>query len=218
MTATIAAVRGRVSELDRRVASGAVAGGLPSLAALYLLTLRTDPLSMSPDMVSVTSSAWQLAHHGTPRLRRRVCLQLMDHSLRTRVRGQQSRAGIDRLGGRVLLTAAVHRDPEPRTGVARSRTPHRRRNGDARVGAALPGARTGGADRGVDRGNGDYHLGVSSASLWPHGPDQLYLAVAMLGLAAEREAWAGVAFAAALLTRLHRALLLVAASHKILPI
>jgi len=42
---------------------------------------------------------------------------------------------------------------------------------------------------------------VSGTSLWPHSPDQLYLAAAVLALAAGRSSWAGLAFAAAVLTR-----------------
>jgi hypothetical protein len=46
---------------------------------------------------------------------------------------------------------------------------------------------------------------ISGSALWPHGPDQLWLVAAMLALAAGRWWAAGLAYAAAILTRPHLA-------------
>jgi hypothetical protein len=46
---------------------------------------------------------------------------------------------------------------------------------------------------------------ISGAALWPHGPDQLWLVAAMLALASSRWWAAGLAYAAAVLTRPHLA-------------
>jgi len=43
---------------------------------------------------------------------------------------------------------------------------------------------------------------VSGTALWPHGPDQFFLAAAMLGLAGGRSGWAALAFAGSLVVRL----------------
>jgi hypothetical protein len=50
---------------------------------------------------------------------------------------------------------------------------------------------------------------ISGSALWPHGPDQLWLVAAMLGLAAGRWWAAGLAYAAAVLTRPHLAVVAV---------
>jgi hypothetical protein len=175
------------------------------LTLLYLLTMRTNPMDMSADPAAVTPSAWQLAHFGTPRLPSSVepfgyhndwlIPSGSGHVVSNRQPGLvwlaspfywvMSGAGIGNvvpagiaaalLGGAAMATLAL---------VARRLVP-------AKTSVAV----------GLLAGVATTTWSVSGTALWPHGPDQLFLAASMEALAAGAAGCAGLAFAAAILTR-----------------
>jgi alpha-1,2-mannosyltransferase len=172
------------------------------LFVLYLLTLRVHAQDMSIDPVSVTSSAWQLAHHGTPRLP--TGSGYYDAWM---IRSGPGHVVSNREPGLVGL-AAVFYWLMPWTTIYNV--------APASIAAALLTAAAMGTLALVLRrlveprvawfaalaaGTATSTWAVSSTALWPHGPDQLYLAGAMLALASRKHLGAGLGFAFAVLTR-----------------
>jgi hypothetical protein len=172
------------------------------LLGLYLLTLRVNAFDMSPDTVSVTSSAWQLAHHGTPRLPATA-----PHYDAWMIPSGSGHIVSNREPGLVWLAAPFYLlipsasifNVAPAsiaaaliasTAMAFLAVLLRRlvSNETAFVAALIAGTAT-------------TTWAVSGTSLWPHTADQLYLVLAMLAVAAGKHTRAGVAFALAVLTR-----------------
>lgn len=199
------ALRRAVVDVDRRISSSDVllwfVACLP-LLALYLVTARTDAYAMSIDPASVTSSAWQLAHHGTPRLADSVSNlgawmipSGPGYTISNRAPGLIGLAAVFYW----LFPGASIFDVAPASIAAAVVTSAAvgtlavvlRRIASARVALAAS----------LILGTATTTWAVSGTALWPHGPDQLYLVIAMLALASGRNAWAGLAFALAILTR-----------------
>lgn len=172
------------------------------VVALYLLTLRVDGGNMITDTVSVTPSAWHLAHHGTPRIP--LGTPIWDawiipsgpgHVISNREPGLIGLAAIFYF---VFHSASIF-DVTPASLAA------------ALVTAAAVATLTLVARRlvsaraalvaGLLIGAGTSTWSISGTSLFPHGPDQLYLALAMLAVAGGRYALAGIPLALAVLTR-----------------
>jgi hypothetical protein len=199
------AVRRVAVAVDRRIAESQLALWIAAagpLLLLYVLTIRVHAQDMSIDSISVTSSSWQLAHHGTPRLPANgsyydawIIPSGSGHVVSNREPGL---IGLAAVFYRLLPFTANHN-------VA-----------PASIAAALVTAAAMGTLALVLRrlvrprvallaalaaGTATSTWAVSSTALWPHGPDQLYLAMAMLAMAAARFGRAGVAFALAVLTR-----------------
>lgn len=172
------------------------------LLTLYLMTLRLDPLTMSPDTISVTGSAWQLAHHGTPRLPATTAA-LPDWLIPS----GQGHLVSNRAPGLILLAAPFYA-LMPWAEITNV--------GPASLAAALVTAAAMGFMALVFRrlasastalvgaliaGTATTTWAVSGTSLWPHSANQLYLTLAVLAMASAAPARAGLAFAAAALTR-----------------
>jgi hypothetical protein len=157
---------------------------------------------MSPDPVAVTSSAWQLAHHGTPRLPASGAhwpdWLIPSGAGQVISNREPGLIGLAAIFYRLIPSASVF-DVFPASLSAAVVTSAAmatlalvfRRLCAAR--AALIAA--------LFAGTATTTWAVSSSAAWPHGPDQLYLAIAILALASGRNAGAGVAFALAILTR-----------------
>jgi hypothetical protein len=172
------------------------------LLFLYLITLRTNAYDMSPDTVAVTSSAWQLAHHGTPRL---PAEGAMYHAWL--IPSGDGHVVSNREPGLVFLAAVFYRIL-PFAGIFDV--------GPASIAAAVVTSAAMGVLAVVLRrlvstaaawvgavivGTAMSTWAVSGTSLWPHGPDQLYVALAMLTVANRRWMLAGGAFGFATVTR-----------------
>lgn len=199
------AVRHALVDLDRRISTSNRAlwfvACLP-LLALYLLTARTDPYGMCIDTVSVTSSAWQLAHHASPRL-----LDSVPNLGAWMIPSGHGYVISNRAPGLVglaaifywLIPGASSFDVAPASIAAAVVTSAAmgtlavllRRIATARVALAAS----------LILGTATTTWAVSGTALWPHGPDQLYLVIAMLAVASGCNAWTGLAFALAILTR-----------------
>ena len=204
-TVSYRAVKSRLRNVDRRISQSSIAlwfAATIPLFTLYLLTLRTDPQSMSIDTISVTTSSWQVAHDGTPRVpiggaHYNVWLvpSGSGHLVSNREPGLVGLAAIFYF----LLPFTTTFDVTPASLAAAVVT-------SAAMGtlavafARLVSARTA-LIAALVAGTATTTWAVSGTSLWPHGPDQLYLAIAMLSLAAGRGAWAGLAYGLAILTR-----------------
>jgi hypothetical protein len=199
------ALRRLADAADRRVAESrpalwfATAG---PLLLLYLTTIRVSAKDMSIDSISVTSSSWQLAHHGTPRIPVHgsyydawIIPSGSGHVISNREPGL---IGLAAVFYRVLPFTSSH-NVAPASIAAAVVTAAAmgtlalvlRRLVPPRV--ALLAA--------LAAGTATSTWSVSSTALWPHGPDQLYLAAAMLAMASARYARAGVAFAFAVISR-----------------
>jgi hypothetical protein len=172
------------------------------ILGLYLASLRVDGSNMITDTVSVTSSAWQLAHHGTPRIP--AGTPTWDAWLIPSGSGQvvsNREPGIIGLAAisYFLFHSASIFDVTPASIVAGVVTACgvatlsvlARRFVSARAAVAA----------GFLTGLATTAWAVAGTSLFPHGPDLLYLAIAMLAVSADRFALAGVALALAILTR-----------------
>lgn len=169
---------------------------------LYLITLRTDGATMISDTVSVTPTAWQLAHTGSPRIP--VGTPTWDAWL---IPSSQGHVISNREPGLIGLAAIFYlimpwtsiSDVMPASLAASLVTAaavatlglvaRRLLSPAAAVTAALVA------------GTATATWPVSGTSLFPHGPDQLYIAIALLAVAATRFAWAGFAYGLAILTR-----------------
>jgi hypothetical protein len=172
------------------------------LLGLYIATLRVDGSTMITDTVSVTPSAWELAHHGTPRIpldtpawQAWLIPSGSEHVISNREPGLIGLAAVFYF---VFHSASIF-DVTPASlaaavvtaaGVA-TLTLVARKVVSAR--AALVA--------GAVMGIGTTAWAVAGTSLFPHGPDLLYLSLAMLAVSTDRFALAGVAFGLAVLTR-----------------
>lgn len=195
-----------LARVDREPRTQWFAAFVPILA-LYLLTLRTDPWQMSADPTGVTPSAWGIAHHGTPIVAKSAWPFINPWSVplgggdvvSNRTPGLVYLAtpfywlfhGADTWDvvpgslAAALLTAAA---------VATFGLLIRRLLGPAdgpRVGLAA--AYVGGLATTT--------WAVSGVQLFPHGPDQLLLVLAMLSVAGGYSARGGLAFGLAVLVR-----------------
>jgi len=180
------------------------------LTLLYLLTVRINPSDMSADPAAVTPSAWQIAHFQTPRLLASV--DPFSYHNDWLIPSGPGHIVSNREPGLVLVAAPFYwlipgagvGDVIPASIAAALITAAAmatlalvvRRLVSAKVAAVT----------GLVAGTATTTWGVSGTSMWPHGPDQLYLAVSMEGLAAGMAGVAGLAFAAAILTRPHLAI------------
>lgn len=172
------------------------------IVCLYLATLRINAGDMITDTVSVTSSGWQLAHHGTPRIPDGTTVwdawmipSGSGHIVSNREPGLIGLAAIFYL----IFHSASILDVTPASIAAAVTTA-------AAVACLTLLARTFVSMRaalvgGLLIGTGTTMWAVAGTSLFPHGPDALYLAVAMLAVSRSRFALAGVALALAILTR-----------------
>ena len=169
---------------------------------LYLLTVRVNPQAMGIDTASVTPSAWQLAHHGTPRLPTDgnfyswfMMPSGSGHVVSNREPGLIGLAAIfyrlfpwtsiDNVAPASIAAAVV-----TSAGIGTLALLFRRlvRPRTALLAALVAGTATS-------------SWAVSGTSLWPHSADELYLAMAMLFVSSAQHARAGLAFALAILTR-----------------
>lgn len=198
--AVLGEVRRRAAALSARATWWTV---FVPLALAYALTVRTDRRAMSPDPVAVVPSAWSLGHHGTPVVARSLWTTLSGwavtfdptHVVSTRTPGliflaAPLYAAWPGAGPADELPASLEAALITAAAVATLALVFRRL---ASPGAALVGAFVVGAATTT--------WSVSASALWPHGPDQLFLAVAMLGLSAGAAVPAGVGFALAVLVR-----------------
>lgn len=173
------------------------------LGVLYALTVRTDRRQMSPDPVAVVPSAWALAHHGTPAVAQSLWTTMSTWA----VPYDAGHVVTTRTPGLVFVAAPVYRlwpgagpgDQLPASLVAAVLTAAAVAT-LALVFRRLVGSRTAWAAALV-AGLATTTWAVSGSALWPHGPDQLFLAVAMLGLASGSAARAGLGFALTMLIR-----------------
>ena len=190
---------GRQWARSSRVALGLTA--FLTVLPLYLCTIHTNVYAMSPDPIGVSGSAWSLAHRGTPVLPPGTAA--WPAWLIPNYDGMVSNRPV----GLIAIAAASYR-VVPAAGI-RDLTP-------ASVAAALM---TAGAvaimavvfSRVVSRrcallaallfGLGTTTWAVSSTALWPHGPDQLFLATSMAFAAVGSPLGVGFAMALATLTR-----------------
>jgi alpha-1,2-mannosyltransferase len=172
------------------------------LLALYLVTARMPTSIVNFDPQAVGPSAWGLAHGGSP-LVPASSWPANNHWFIA----HGSDVVSNREPGLILLAAPLYllfasagpQDQFPSALAAALLTAAAmatlclvlRRLAPARV--ALAAA--------LIAGTATTTWTVSGTSLWPHGPDQLFLAVAMLGLASGQHARAGLAFAASVLVR-----------------
>lgn len=205
MTVTGGVVRRALWALDRRIQGSNLmlwlAAAIP-LLVMYLLTLRTSADRMGIDSVSVTTSAWQLAHHGTPR----VPVGGAYYDWLTVPSGPHDIVS-NRSPGLIGLAAIFYWlfhsasifNVAPAS-VAAAVVTSAAMGTLALVLRRLVSSRMALVAAWI-AGTATSTWAVSGLSLWPHSADQLYLAVAMLALASGRYAWAGVAFALGLLTR-----------------
>ena len=173
------------------------------VVGLYLLTLRTDIWDLSPDPTGVTPSAWALAHHGTPVLPRH--LWPIINPWWVDVGG--GNVVSNRTPGLIYLAAPFYwvmrfagpEDVVPASIEAALLT-------GAAMGTLTVLVRRLATPRtalvtGLIAATATTTWAVSGTALWPHGPDQLFLCLAMLSLAAQASGRAGLAFAAAVLVR-----------------
>lgn len=173
------------------------------IAALFASTVHTDPRQMSPDPVAVAPSAWALAHHGTPV----VLHSFWNTNPDWAVAVDPTHVVSGRAPGLVLLSAPAYLfwpsagpdDELPASLTAAVLTAAavatlalvfaRLVSQRAAVLAALVG------------GLATTTWTVSGSAIWPHGPDQLFLAISMLALAGGAAARTGLGFALAALVR-----------------
>jgi hypothetical protein len=186
-------------DASRRVLWFAVA--LP-LLVLYWYTLRTNPFDMSPDPVAVTPSAWGIAHTGSPLIPSHFwppwnpwVLHVGGLSTANRTPGLMylavplyyvfgSANAVDVFPA--SLTAAIITAAATATlALVFARFVSHR--------AAFAGA--------LIAGTATTTWAVSGTALWPHGPDELFLGLAMLALSANKHARAGLAFASIMMIR-----------------
>ena len=191
--------------MDARIATSSAAlwfaVTLP-LLVLYLATLRTNPLDMSVDVISVTPSAWHVAHDGTPRV-----LVGSPHYDAWMIPSGSGHLVSNREPGLVGLAAIFYWllpftsefDVTPAS-LAAAVVTSAAMGTLALVFRRLASARTALVSALV-AGTATTTWAVSGTALWPHGPDQLYLALGMLALASGRWLLAGLAFAFAIVTR-----------------
>jgi hypothetical protein len=175
------------------------------LTLLYLLTTRTNPMDMSADPAAVTPSAWQLVHFGTPRLPSSV--EPFGYHNDWLIPSGPGHVVSNRQPGLVLIAAPFYWAMSAASvgnvlpaGIAAALFSSAamatlalvaRRFVDAKAAVVV----------GLLAGVATTTWSVSGTALWPHGPDQLFLAVSMEALAAGAAGCAGLAFAAAVLTR-----------------
>ena len=175
------------------------------LLPIYLLTVRTNPYVMSPDPVGVSGSAWSLAHHGTPVLPRDTSAWHV-WLIRTGGGAQEGlvsnrEPGLVGLGAIAYLFApgASIRDVTPPSVLAAVLT------AAAMAVLSLVFARFVGRRTAVAAallaGLGTSSWGVSSSALWPHSPDQLFLALALLSASAGSAVGGGLSYALAITVR-----------------
>jgi hypothetical protein len=173
------------------------------LLPIYLLTIHTNPLIMSPDPVGVSGSAWSVARSGTPVLQ--PGSPAWDVWLIPTGNGaglvSNREPGLVALGALSYLfaPAAPIRDVTPLSVMA------------ALLSAAAMGVLAAAFHRLVSRrvaiagaflaGLGTTTWSVSSTALWPHSPDQLFLALTLLTGCLGTSVGAGVAYALAITVR-----------------
>lgn len=173
------------------------------LAVLYTSTLRTNIGDMSADPVAVPPSAWAVARHGTPVLPQ----SLWPHGNPWWLQVGHDLVVTNRTPGLVYLAAPVYwlipgsstTDERPASLVAAFVT------AAAMATLALvlakivaPRLALGAA---LVAGAATTTWAVSGTALWPHGPDQLALALSMLALAGGYYARTGFAYAFGILFR-----------------
>ncbi len=170
---------------------------------LYVATMRTNPFDMSSDPTAVSPSAWSVAHHGTPLLRA-TSWPRWNPWVIDLVHGQ---AVSNRPPGLLFLAAPAYRlfgavpsfSPLPGSLTAAGVTAaamatlalaltHVLTHRAALVAALIAATAT-------------TTWAVSGTALFPQGPDQLAIAVALWALAANRYGRAGVAYAVAMTVR-----------------
>jgi hypothetical protein len=173
------------------------------LLPVYLLTIHTNPLVMSPDPVGVSGSAWSVARSGTPVLQ--PGSPAWDVWLIPAGNGaglvSNREPGLVALGALSYLFAPATpiRDVTPVSVMA------------ALLSAAAMGVLAAVFHRLVSRraaiagaflaGLGTTTWSVSSTALWPHSPDQLFLALTLLTGCLGSSLGVGAAYALAITVR-----------------
>ena len=173
------------------------------LSVLYIATMRTNPFDMSADPTAVSPSAWQLAHHGTPVLPSSAWPGW--NPWITDLGGGHAVA--NRPPGLLFLAAPAYRlfgnipsfSPMPGSLTAALITAAAMAT-LALVLAGVLGHRTA-LVAALIAGTATTSWAVSGTQLFPQGPDQLSLALALWALAAGRYGRAGAAYAFALVIR-----------------
>jgi len=180
------------------------------LALLYLATLRVSPLDMSADPAAVTPSAWQLAHHGTPRIPSSVEPfayhndWLIPSGTDSVVSNREPGLVLVALPFQLIFYGAGIGSVWP-AGIAAALV-----SAAAMATVALVARRfvsaLAAAGAGLIGGLATTTWAISGTALWPHGPDQLFLAIALATAASGTFAWTGLAYACAILVRPHLAI------------
>lgn len=173
------------------------------LELLYSLTVRTDPRQMSPDPVAVVPSAWALARHGTPVVPR----PLWNADTSWAVAWDPTHVVSGRAPGLLLLGAPSYAiwpgagpDDELPASLTAALLTAAAVATLALVFAKLVSRRVA-LFAALVVGLATTTWTVSGSALWPHGPDQLFLAFSMLALAGGAAARTGFGFALAALVR-----------------
>lgn len=173
------------------------------LGTLYALTVRTDARQMSPDPVAVAPSAWSLAHNGTPV----VLKQFWNSNPGWAVLLDHTHLVSGRAPGMVLLAApayAIWPSAGPNDELPASLT------AAVITAAAVATLMLVFAELVSQRVAVAAALvvalatttwTVSSSAIWPHGPDQLFLAISMVAMAGGAAVRTGLGFALAALCR-----------------
>jgi hypothetical protein len=169
------------------------------LLVIYLLTATYAP-PLSPDPRAASIPAWTLAQHGT------LSVDGFEREVRwtVEVDGRtvsNRQPGVIAVGVPFYLLAPRTEEPSMAPGtvaavlatVAAMVVLHLLFRRLVRPGAAVLGALVAGLATST--------WSVSADALWPHGPNQLWLGLGLLGMAATQHWPAGLAFAAAILTR-----------------
>lgn len=175
---------------------------VPVLAA-YLVSLRSDPWTMSADPTGVTPSAWGVAHHGSPVVPKTDWPFINPWKLAVDSENVVS----NRTPGLVYLAAPFYRllpragtwDVLPASLAAALVTAAAVATFGLLI-RRLAGPRTGLAAAFV-AGLATTTWSVSGTQLFPHGPDQLLLVLAMTSIAAGGAVGTGAAFGLAVLIR-----------------
>lgn len=178
-------------------------GVFTPLLLLYLWTLRTNPSAINVDAPSVVPSAIGVAQHGTPVVPLSFwgpgnpCAMLLGNGT----------AVSDRTPGLIYLAAPVYwvfgvQDPSNdllASVIAALVTAAAMATLALLFARLVPRRIAMGAA--LIAGTATTTWTVSGVALWPHGPDQLVIAVALCSLATEKYARAGIAFGLGLLVR-----------------
>ncbi|HLY33391.1 MAG TPA: hypothetical protein VKQ07_02560 [Jatrophihabitantaceae bacterium] len=173
------------------------------LAGLYLATLRTPTTIANFDPAAVSPSAWAIAHHGTPVLPLRDWPALNQWYVPEgggQVVSNRSPGLVFMAVPFYFLVRSADADDQMPSAIVAALATAAAMAVLALVVRRIASPRAAWAAA-LIAGTATTTWTVSGTSLWPHGPDQLFLLIALLGVSGERYARGGFGFAASVLTR-----------------